>query len=66
MTPPHDRMPGPVPLGASVTRLNPATPVGRLQDLLRPYPADEMTENAVGPAVNNARNEGPECLEPAA
>jgi putative SOS response-associated peptidase YedK len=30
--------------------------------LLRPYPADAMRAHPVGPAVNNPRNHGPECL----
>jgi putative SOS response-associated peptidase YedK len=31
-------------------------------DLLRPLPADRMEAFPVGPAVNNPRNEGPDCL----
>jgi putative SOS response-associated peptidase YedK len=29
-----------------------------------PYPAKRMAALAVGPRVNNAKNDGPECLEP--
>jgi putative SOS response-associated peptidase YedK len=32
--------------------------------LLRPYPADHMWAHRVRPLVGNARNQGPECLEP--
>jgi putative SOS response-associated peptidase YedK len=34
--------------------------------LLRPYPADEMTTVEVDPWVNDARHEGPRCIEPIA
>ena len=34
--------------------------------LLHPYPADAMDAYPVSPAVNNARNEGPELIEPSA
>jgi len=33
-------------------------------ELLTPFPASEMAAVAVNPIVNNARNEGPECIEP--
>lgn len=36
-----------------------------LQPLLVPYPAGEMTAFAVSRAVNNPRNDSPECIEPA-
>jgi putative SOS response-associated peptidase YedK len=35
-----------------------------LEKLLDPYPADEMQYRPVSKTVNNARNEGPECIEP--
>ena len=34
--------------------------------LLAPFPSSEMTATPVNPIVNNARNEGPECIEPVA
>jgi putative SOS response-associated peptidase YedK len=34
--------------------------------LLRPYPAQAMTAMAVNPWVNDAKHEGPLCIEPAA
>jgi putative SOS response-associated peptidase YedK len=45
--------------------LAPETSEARLVSLLRPYPADEMTVAAVGPAVNSPKNDGPECLQAA-
>jgi putative SOS response-associated peptidase YedK len=39
----------------------PADP-GMLQEMLRPYPSDQMAANPVSPFVNNAKNEGPDCL----
>jgi putative SOS response-associated peptidase YedK len=35
-------------------------------ELLRPYPAEAMTATAVNPWVNDARHDGPQCIEPAA
>jgi putative SOS response-associated peptidase YedK len=37
-----------------------------LQDLLRPYPAEEMAFHEVSKAVNNPRNNRPELILPAA
>ena len=33
--------------------------------LFRPYPAEPLAARSVGPAVNNAQNEGAACLDPA-
>jgi putative SOS response-associated peptidase YedK len=38
--------------------------VAALQPMLRPYPAEEMEARPVSDYVNNARHEGPECLDP--
>ncbi len=35
-----------------------------IRHLLRPFPADEMQAYPVSTYVNNARNEGPECVKP--
>jgi putative SOS response-associated peptidase YedK len=35
-------------------------------ELLRPYPSEEMRTYRVSRAVNNPKNDGPECVEPAA
>jgi putative SOS response-associated peptidase YedK len=45
--------------------LDPDTGPERLQALLRPCAAAFLTAHAVGPRVGNARNEGPELMEPA-
>jgi putative SOS response-associated peptidase YedK len=37
-----------------------------LQHLLRAYPAEKMSAYPVSTYVSNARNEGPECIEPLA
>ena len=39
---------------------------GELAPALRPYPADAMQAFLVGPAVNDPKKDGPECLQPAA
>jgi putative SOS response-associated peptidase YedK len=33
-----------------------------LQELLRPFPAEEMTAYPVNPIVNKAGNEGAQCI----
>jgi putative SOS response-associated peptidase YedK len=38
----------------------------QLLPLLRPYPSEKMGYRAVSRFVNNARNEGPACIEPVA
>jgi putative SOS response-associated peptidase YedK len=45
--------------------LEPGQPVARLHELLRGLSADDTALRAVGPAVNDARYDGPECLAPA-
>ena len=39
-------------------------PADDLQAMLAPYPAEKMSARAVGLAVNNPRNDGPECVRP--
>ena len=61
----HDRMP--VILRRDVRRvwLDPdIEDVAVLQELLRPFPADEMTAYRVSPIVNKAGNEGAQCIAP--
>ena len=63
LRPLHDRMP--VILGPSdyARWLDPAVAdPGVLQEMLRPYAAEQMTAGPVGTYVNNARNEGADCL----
>ncbi|MCO4763710.1 MAG: SOS response-associated peptidase [Myxococcales bacterium] len=65
MSPIHDRMPVIVPPDAWSLWLAPQDP-GRhtLQQLLRPFPADEMRAYEVSPLVNSVRNDLPACAEP--
>ena len=44
--------------------LQDSTPQASLQQLLIPYPADEMTAYRVGSEVNNPKNDTPECIKP--
>jgi putative SOS response-associated peptidase YedK len=60
----HDRMPVILPPDAEDAWLHPATPPDALRDLC--VPLDETATKAVGRAVNDARYDGPDCLEPAA
>jgi hypothetical protein len=36
-----------------------------VEGLLLPFPAERMKLDAVNPVANNARHEGPDCIEPA-
>ncbi len=59
----HDRMPVILPKAAEAAWLDPESSLEELTSLLRPFPAAETVLRAVGPAVNDARYDGPECLE---
>ena len=65
IAPLHDRMPVILAPGAEAAWLDPATPRGELAELLTPLPASQTLVRPVGPAVNDARYDGPECLAPA-
>ena len=58
----HDRMPVILSPNDYGEWLDPAAP--EPGKLLTPFPSDELVSYPVNPAVNNARNEGPECIEP--
>jgi putative SOS response-associated peptidase YedK len=60
----HDRMPVILAPGAEAAWLDGATPTGALRELCAPL--EETGARAIGTAVNDARYDGPECLEPAA
>jgi putative SOS response-associated peptidase YedK len=63
----HERMPVILPAEYHADWLNPdAAAPEWLQAVLRPYPAETMQARAVNPYVNNARHEGPECVQPVA
>jgi len=63
----HDRMPIIVPKADYEKWLDPKErEPEELNDVLRPYPASEMEAFAVSRAVNSAKNDSPQCVEPAA
>lgn len=67
MKPIHDRMPVILASDDYEHWLDPAVQEPeQLAPLLRPYPSDAMLALAVGTHVNNPRNDGPECIVPAA
>jgi putative SOS response-associated peptidase YedK len=58
----HDRMPVILASGAESTWLDGALPPDRLRELLSGLSPSQTALRAVGPAVNDARYDGPECL----
>jgi putative SOS response-associated peptidase YedK len=64
VAPLHDRMPVMLPRAAERLWLDPSSPLPDLVSLLIPIPAAETIVRPVGPAVNDPRNDGPECLAP--
>jgi putative SOS response-associated peptidase YedK len=60
----HDRMPVILAPGAEAAWLDASTPVAALPELLAGMTPEQTTLRPVGPAVNDARYDGPECLEP--
>ena len=66
MAPIHDRMPVILPREHFDAWLAPDAAEGELLDMLVPYPADLMAAARVPPLVNSVKNDGPECVEPAA
>jgi putative SOS response-associated peptidase YedK len=65
LRPIHDRMPVIVDPADYDRWLAPeGGPAPTLAPLLRPYPAEPLAARPVGPAVNNAQNEGAACLDP--
>jgi putative SOS response-associated peptidase YedK len=60
----HDRMPVILPRGAEAAWLDTSNPAAALSDLLAGLPPEETALQSVGPAVNDARYDGPECLAP--
>jgi putative SOS response-associated peptidase YedK len=65
MQPIHERMP--VILGPSAEEqwLDPRASTDSLRSLLVPYSRADMEARPVSLWVNNPKNEGPKCLEPA-
>jgi putative SOS response-associated peptidase YedK len=65
--PVHDRMPVILDPADYALWLDPTVQdPERLQPLLRPAPAGDMTARPVQPRVNQVRQEGPGCIEPLA
>lgn len=64
VAPLHDRMPVILPVGAEHTWLDQATPPAALRELLHGLSPSETALQPVGPAVNDARYDGPDCLSP--
>lgn len=60
----HDRMPVIISPDQYDTWLQDNAAPDSLQQLLRPYPADEMQMHRVGPGVNSPKNDAPECILP--
>lgn len=65
VAPLHDRMPVILPRDAEAAWLDHAAPRAELLELLAPLPSEHTSVVPVGPAVNDARYDGPECLAPA-
>ena len=60
----HDRMPVILAPGAESAWLDSSQPPDRLRELLTGLAPSETAVRPVGPAVNDARYDGPECLAP--
>jgi putative SOS response-associated peptidase YedK len=64
IAPLHDRMPVILPPDAEAAWLDPATPPARLLDLLAPLDPGATAMREVGRAVNDARHDAEDCLDP--
>jgi putative SOS response-associated peptidase YedK len=62
----HDRMPVILDPAAEEAWLDAGTPAAALSELLVPFPDPATACRPVGTAVNDARFDGPECLDPPA
>ncbi|MBV9047520.1 MAG: SOS response-associated peptidase [Solirubrobacterales bacterium] len=60
----HDRMPIILARADEAAWLDAATPPRRLAEILAGLAPGQTTIDPVGPAVNDARYDGPECLSP--
>jgi putative SOS response-associated peptidase YedK len=61
----HDRMPVILARDAEADWLDLAIPAGRASEILEGLTPGQTALQPVGPAVNDARYDGPECLAPA-
>lgn len=64
LAPLHERMPVILPREAFARWLDPQTPAGVLQALLRPYPDAPMARYRVTPAVNSVKADDARCFAP--
>jgi putative SOS response-associated peptidase YedK len=62
----HDRMPVILDPAHEADWLDTATPPGALEEILAGLPADRTALTEVGFAVNDARHDEPDCLDPPA
>ncbi|MDZ7845140.1 MAG: SOS response-associated peptidase [Anaerolineales bacterium] len=61
----HNRMPVILPPEAYQEWLSPQEPKAEtLQDLIKPFPGEEMEAYPVSTYVNNPRNNSPQCIQP--
>ena len=58
----HDRMPVIISPDRYETWLQDSAELQMMQQILTPYPAEEMRMHRVGPEVNSPRNDSPECI----
>ena len=62
----HERMPAIIPREQYARWLDPALhDPAQIQPMIASYPAGELQAIPVGREINNARNQGPELIEPA-
>lgn len=65
MRPIHDRMPVIIPRDGYGAWLDPTNEdAAQLKGFIASYPAERMEAYSVSKAVSNARNEGPELIDP--
>jgi putative SOS response-associated peptidase YedK len=64
VAPLHDRMPVILPSEAEAAWLDHATPPARLRELLAPLDPGATAMREVGTAVNDARHDAEDCLDP--
>jgi putative SOS response-associated peptidase YedK len=62
----HDRMPAVLAPEDYAAWLEHDTPPAALLAMLAPFPADRMEAVRLTPTANSVKNDGPECLTPAA
>jgi putative SOS response-associated peptidase YedK len=64
VAPVHDRMPLILPQAEFALWLDPLAALADLRGLIRPGAEADLLAVAVGPWVNDARHEGPRCVQP--